>query len=280
MLVGNGGKASTQERQIATPGILGGLGPLAHIELEKRILQQRHQQIEISCDQDYPTWLMVSATQIPDRTASLESREERDRCIEALRHYAQRLQTMGSDFIIIPCNTAHIFYREVQAAIDIPWLHLMDATADFIRQRYPEAKTVGVLATDGTIKAGLYAKSLQQVGLIAIEPTCQSLTQKQVMKSIYTPKWGIKTTGTQVSDRAMRSLSEAAISLYAQGAELVIAGCTELSIACPHLNNLPIPWVDPLQVIAQSVIAYAYGAYHLPSIHPSHTDATLSYATF
>lgn len=264
--------------QIATPGILGGLGPLAHIELEKRILQQRHeqqrqQQSEVNCDRDYPTWLLISATQIPDRTESLKGGEG---CIPALQHYAKRLESMGSDFLIIPCNTAHAFYKQVQAALDIPWLHLMDATTQAIHQRHPTVKRVGVLATDGTIKAGLYASSLQKAGLIPLEPTCGSLAQKQIMQSIYAPGWGIKTTGTQISDRAMRSLSEAAISLYSQGAELLIAGCTELSIACAELTHLPIPWIDPLQVIASDILAYAYGDRALPT--PSHPSlSAISY---
>lgn len=274
-------KANKPEQQVAVPGILGGLGPLAHIELEKRILRQRHEQRDVRCDQDYPSWLMVSATQTPDRTESLKtspnknssnkndsnknsSNERSSACISALQQSAQLLEKMGSDFLVVPCNTAHAFYGPVQAAIDIPWVHLMDVTTGFIRQQYPNVIRVGVLATDGTIKARLYADSLRKEGFVPIEPVYGSLEQKQVMKIIYASEWGIKTTGTQVSDRAIQNLSEAAANLYAEGAEVIIAGCTELSIACAQLTALPIPWVDPLQAIASVTLAYAYGDRALP----------------
>ncbi|MFK8184747.1 MAG: aspartate/glutamate racemase family protein [Phormidesmis sp.] len=269
-------KANKLSQQVAVPGILGGLGPLAHIELEKRMLRQRHEQHNVRCDQDYPTWLMVSATQTPDRTESLKrganendtnknsANDSHSPCISSLQQSAQLLEKMGSDFLVVPCNTAHAFYGPVQAAINIPWLHLMDVTTNFIRQQYPNVIRVGVLATDGTLKARLYADSLRKAGFVPIEPVYGSLAQKQVMQIIYEPEWGIKTTGTQVSDRAIQNLSEAAANLYAEGAEVIIAGCTELSVACAQLTALPIPWVDPLQAIATVTLAYAYGDRALP----------------
>ena len=264
--------------QVAIPGILGGLGPLAHIELEKRILQICHQQRAVRCDQDYPTWIVVSATQVPDRTCSLRKEnihEGRD-CLSALQHYARSLQDMGSDFLVVPCNTAHAFYGLVQAEIDIPWLHLMDVTTRFIRQQYPDVSRVGVLATDGTIKARLYADSLRKAGLMPIEPAYGSLLQKQVMQSIYASTWGIKTAGIRVSDRALKQVSEAAASLCVDGAEVIIAGCTELSIACAQLQAMPMPWVDPLDAIAASILSYAYGDRTLPLSGRSLSDSVLS----
>ena len=108
MQLGRPGKLEERgTQQVAIPGIVGGLGPLAHIELEKCLLRSRQQRSEVLCDQDYPTWLVVSATQTPDRTRSFN--QTGDCCIPALTEYAQLLQRMGSDFLLIPCNTAHAF---------------------------------------------------------------------------------------------------------------------------------------------------------------------------
>ncbi len=249
-------KSSLPQGQVAIPGILGGLGPLAHIELERRLLQQRHQRGPVRGDRDYPIWFTISATNVPDRTRSLA--KGRANCIASLRHYAQLLQQMGSDFLIVPCNTAHAFYQPVQEAMDIPWLHLMEATSQFIRRSYPQVKSVGVLATDGTLQAGLYCQSLTQVGLIAIEPSLKSSLQQQVMQSIYHPNWGIKTTGSQVSPIVLDLLSQAMQCLKARGAELIIAGCTELSVACALLSETALPWVDPLDIVADLALARAY----------------------
>lgn len=250
-------KSSLPSGQVAIPGILGGLGPLAHIELERRLLRQRHQRGPVQGDQDYPVWLTINATNVPDRTRSLVDDDTAD-CIAWLQYYAQLLQHMGSDFLIVPCNTAHAFYGPVQEAIDIPWLHLMEATSQFIQQVYPQVKSVGVLATDGTLQAGLYQQSLKQVGLTAVEPSLNSSLQQQVMQSIYHPNWGIKTTGSYVSPTVLELLAQAIQCLKARGAELIVAGCTELSVACALLRETALPWIDPLDVVADLAITKAY----------------------
>ena len=87
------------------------------------------------------------------------------------------------------------------------------------------------------------------------------------MQSIYHPKWGIKTTGAQVSKKNLQDLTHATNWLKEQGAEVVIAGCTELSVALAQIPSLPLPWIDPLKAIAEITLDLAYGhrsAHSLP----------------
>ena len=245
-----------RSQQLALPGILGGLGPLAHIEFEQRLLQHSLRR-GATCDQDHPAWLLLSATPTPDRTRSLM--EQGPDCTPALVRSARLLEAMGASFLVVTCNTAHAFHPAVQSKLSIPWLHMMDATAQYIAQTFPSVRRVGILATDGTVRSQLYTRSLQQQHLLPILPDLSSAIQQRVMRSIYDPDWGIKASGTWVSDLVLNELAVAIDWLVTQGADLVIAGCTEISVGLARCGDLSVTWVDPLDVMANITLDLAYG---------------------
>ncbi len=250
--------------QVSIPGIIGGLGPLAHIEFERRLVEMGVRQGG-RCDQDHPVWILVNAANTPDRTRSLKGDVED--CTPWLLRYGHFLEAAGTDFLIVTCNSAHAFYSSVQAQLSIPWLHLMDCTASQIREQYPDVRRVGYLATDGTVQMSLYGKSLKQVGLVPITPAVGTPIQHRVMQSIYAPTWGVKSSGVWVSDAALHAIEGAMTWLRHEGAELVIAGCTELSVAIAKIKHPPLPWIDPLDVAAQLTLDLAYGRRRLHSLH-------------
>lgn len=243
------------KRQSQLPGILGGLGPLAHIEFERRLLQHSSDR-GACCDQDHPNWLLINATSTPDRTQCLLSMSSD--CVPSLIRSARLLEAMGADFLVVTCNTAHAFYQSVQSQVNIPWLHMMNATANYIAQNFPAAKRIGVLATDGTLQSQLYSSSLAEQGLFPILPTVGSPIQQRVMQAIYNAEWGIKASGVWVPDFALEELAVAVEWLVYQGAELVIAGCTEISLGLAKLRQLPIRLIDPLDVMANLTLDLAY----------------------
>ncbi|MBT9314881.1 aspartate/glutamate racemase family protein [Leptothoe spongobia] len=253
----------TPQRQLKLPGILGGLGPLAHIEFEQRLLHHSSRR-GAQCDQDHPNWVVLSAASTPDRTQSLLGTGTD--CVPYLVRNSCQLKAMGADFLVVTCNTAHGFYHQVQAQIDIPWLHMMDATVKYIAESFPTVRQVGVLATDGTLRSQLYTTSLAQYGISSILPPLGSPIQHRVMDSIYSPDWGIKATGAWVSEIALIELIVASRWLADQGAELIIAGCTEISIGLAKLSQLPINWIDPLDVMANLSLDLAYGLIKAPII--------------
>lgn len=248
--------------QVALPGILGGMGPLAHVEFERRLIQQNLQR-GVTCDQDHPVWILINAANIPDRTRSLMG--ETDDCTPWLVHYGRLLERAGADFLIVTCNTCHAFHEWVQPQLNIPWMHVMDHTAQWIGQT-GLAHRIGILATDGTLKTELYTRGLRQAGLVPIAPPLGSMIQTQVMQSIYHPDWGIKQTGIQVSEQALTQLQQAVYWLRQQGAEAIIAGCTELSVALSRMDTLCLPWIDPLEVMATLTLDLVYGTRSLQSI--------------
>ena len=250
-------------QQSTLPGILGGLGPLAHIEFEKRLLHHSVSRGAV-CDQDHPNWLLISAASTPDRTKHLSGQGES--CLPSLIHSACLLEAMGASFLVVTCNTAHAFYSSVQAQLSIPWLHMMNETAQYIATTFPTIQRVGVLATTGTVRSHLYTRSLEAYGLNPIIPDPHSTTQNQVMQAIYSPVWGIKASGGWVADQALTDLTTAYHWLMHEGAELVIAGCTELSVGLSKLHHLPLPWVDPLDIMANLTLDLAYDIHPLLSI--------------
>ena len=237
------------------PGILGGLGALSHVEFERKLIEQ-HSQRGACTDQDYPVWILINAANIPDRTDSIL--HQTTDCVPGLVHYGKLLELAGADFMVVVCNTAHAFYQEVQAQLNIPWLNLIDLTVEFITHNYPTLKNVGILATDGTIKAGLYEKSLQKMGRNVVYHPLHSPLQQQIMEAIYHPQWGIKSTGNRVSLEAIEILEQAIAEFETEEVELIIAGCTELAIALNKMNKVLIPWLDPLDILAQITLDRAF----------------------
>ena len=250
-------------QQIAVPGILGGMGPLAHIEFERRLIQKNLER-GISRDQDHPVWILVNASNIPDRSKSLAG--ETADCVPWLLHYGHLLERCGVDFILVTCNTSHAFYDRVQPCLNVPWIHLMEQTVQFVRFTYPQVRRVGVLATDGTLRMALYTHSLTQAGLVPVVPMLGSGVQLQIMQSIYHPDWGIKNTGVWISELAIQALQQSIAWLQQQGAELIIAGCTELSVALAQMQTPLLPWVDPLEVAASLTLDLAFGRRSLQAI--------------
>ncbi|MDJ0516112.1 MAG: amino acid racemase [Trichodesmium sp. MO_231.B1] len=249
-------------RQQAIPGIIGGLGPLAHIEFEGRLVAFNAERGAVG-DRNHPVWILINATDIPDRTQSLLG--ELPDCTPWLVKYGKMLQTAGANFLVVTCNTAHGFYERVQPQLDIPWIHLMNTTAAFIKSDYPECHRIGVLATTGTLQAKLYHNSLSALGLTAIAPPLDSQLQMDVMDAIYNRVWGVKATGTEILPEPISILDNAMTWLEEQGAELVIAGCTEISVVLKKLKGNTLIHIDPLDILANLTLDLAFGHQEIPN---------------
>jgi len=109
-----------------------------------------------------PYGSFINAANIPDRTKSLLGKA--DSCVPWLIKYGQFLESTGVDFLVIPCNTAHAFYEPVQLHLQIPWIHLIESTTEFIIENHHDIKKIGILSTDGTLQAALYHNSLVKAG--------------------------------------------------------------------------------------------------------------------
>jgi len=149
----------------------------------------------------------------------------------------------------MPCNTAHAFFEEVQSRIDTPMVSMIHAVAGHIQKKYPDISRVGILATTGTIKSGIYGRVLKESGfeLMHIDGRQQDTL---IMEAIYGNK-GIKAGFTE---EPRKLLEQAAGILCERGAEVIIMGCTEIPLVLKHTCA---PLVDSSLMLAEEVLRQA-----------------------
>lgn len=226
---------------VRTLGIIGGMGPLATVDLFKRIVLST----EASCDQEHIHILIDNNTSIPDRTAYILGRGENPR--EYLVKSAKKLEAMGADFLIMPCNTAHYFYEDIKRNISIPFLSMIEETAKYIKHKYADETKVGLLATEGTCSAHVYDDVFSDYGIEIIKPADEM--QIHITRLIY----GIKAGKYDMNlDDYYSTLDE----MKKRGVNIFILGCTELSAAL-NMFNLKGDYVDAVDVLVASAINFA-----------------------
>jgi aspartate racemase len=237
-------------------GILGGLGPLSHVHFEQ-ILLSRNRLRGARSDQQHPVWLLASASATPERTRALLSGGES--ALPYLLHFARLLEHAGADALFVVCNTAHAYHAQVQSAVGIPWVHLMHVTAAHIRESMPAGTPVGILGTSAVLATGLYHRALEACELRPVAPEVASAVQERVVRAIFDPAKGIKATGAEVAPESRTLLVEAANWCVEQGAQAVVAGCTEVSAGLSPAVFSRARLVDPLLVAADIALDLAYG---------------------
>ena len=223
-------------------GIIGGMGPLATADLFQKIILHTR----ATCDQEHLRVYIDSNTNIPDRTAALLYGGADP--VPELTASARGLERQGAEVLIMPCNTAHNFYDAVQVAVKVPVLHMIRLTAQALTGR--GKKTAGLLATDGTVRTGIYQRTFAGTGIELLTP--EEADQRAVMDLIYE---GVKAGRRDYDPRQARRAMEA---LLARGAETLILGCTELPLAAEQYG-LEFPFTDPTLELALGAIRFAGG---------------------
>ncbi len=224
-------------------GILGGLGP----EATNKLCAEITALTPAKKDQEHLRVITFNNPKVPDRTKAILGQSKSP--VRELQRTARALQHAGADFILIPCNTSHYYLRSVQRSVDIPIINMVEETVKNVVKNHPEVKSVGILATTGTMYTGLYEKALEKYGLIAVKPTDEE-QEGLVMEAIYGEK-GLK---AGFHDYPYLLLESAAQKLLEKGAQVVIAGCTEIGIV---LNKPPFIIIDSSRVLAEVAVEKA-----------------------
>lgn len=230
-------------------GVLGGMGPEATVDFMSRVIALTPGEK----DQDHVRMLVDHNPKVPNRQAAILANGQDPG--PALALMAQGLQEAGADFLVVPCNTAYVFQDAIETATTIPLISIIDVTIEAISEARPDASRVGILATDGCLRAGVYQKSLADAGLQVVLPTDEELTE--LMRLVSGVKAGIK--GGPVSE-AMRALADA---LVVRGADVIIAGCTEIPLIL-DAAMLNVPLISSTDMLAQKTVRLACGDEALP----------------
>ncbi|HSQ89794.1 aspartate/glutamate racemase family protein [Romboutsia sp.] len=222
-----------------TVGIIGGMGPLATIDLFNKIVTMTN----AKCDNDHIHILIDNNTKIPDRTSFILGNGENP--TYELEKSAKHLEEIGADFLVIPCNTAHYFYNNIKNGVNIEVINMIEETAKSIASS--GIKKVGLLSTTGTIKAKVYDSIFEKYDIELIKPN--EYGQSVIMDLIY----GIK-EGREVSDK--KNMMDILNYLKEQGAFYIILGCTELPIAVKMLE-IEGNFIDPTSILARVAVSKA-----------------------
>lgn len=218
-------------------GIIGGMGPMATELFYKMIIEKT----PVNCDQDHINTVILGHSSMPDRTAAILSGDQCriDDVSEKILNDAKTLESLGCSMIAVTCNTAHYFVDRISDQVGIPFVHMIRETAKEVAKT-SKGEKVGILATDGTIKTGLYQKALTAEG--AVPCVLDEEGQKLVMHEIY----DCVKAGKPADESAWEIIDK---KLHEMGCKKALLACTELSVIKAD-NNLSDFYIDPMEVMA------------------------------
>lgn len=230
-----------------TVGIIGGLGPEATLDFFAKVLGKT----EAESDQEHLHLLIDNNPKIPNRNEAVAGTGPSPG--PALAASARGLERAGADFLVMVCNAAHAFQRDIVEAVEIPFVSIVEETVAATLIRLPGVKSVGVLASSGCLDAKLYQTAFAGRSVAALVPTGHD--RDTFMRLLYRVKAGDKEVG--------EDMLELARGLITQGAEAIVAGCTEVPLVL-FARDLEVPLINSTDVLVDSTIAYATEARTLP----------------
>jgi len=196
-------------------GILGGMGTQAGLDFCNKLAMLNRGEI----DQKYPLFILYNKSNIPGRPENLHKYKK---VLKSLLTGCLLLQKNKCKFIVIPCNTAHYWYNDLQRKINIPIISMPKEVYRHTKINCKKDSKIGILATEGTLKTNVYNKFFNK-DLALINPK-RSLQVKSVNKAIKYVKMGkIK--------NAEKAIKPAINYLIKMKCTKIILGCTELPIA-------------------------------------------------
>ncbi len=237
-----------------TVGVLGGMGPDATVDFLAKVIALT----PAERDQDHIRMLIDHDPKVPSRQNV--SVEDDARIRENLAQMAERLELAGADFLVMVCNTAHGWLDRALQRISIPFINIVDVTVQTITKQYPQARTVGVMATPACIDAGMYQDALERGGFVSL--VAEDELRSELMTLIDRVKAGEK------SDRVAKAMAAVAHRLIEQGAEVIIAGCTEIPLVLKQAQ-ITVPLISSTDELARRTVSLATGEASLQA-EPKH----------
>ena len=224
-------------------GILGGMGTQSGLDFCSKIAKLNRGKI----DQKHPLFVLYNKATIPDRK---QYKKNYKKILKSLIDGCKFLQQNRCKFIAIPCNKAHFWYLDLKKKIKIPILNMPELVYLNISKKCKKNTKIGLLATETTIKTGIYSKSLKNKYKLLIPST--NLQINHVNKSIKYVKMG-------KTKEAEKALKPAVNYLIKKNCKKIILGCTELPIAIFAYKSfkkakLSKTFLDPNLILAEASI--------------------------
>lgn len=232
-----------------TVGILGGMGPLATVDLFAKIVRCT----PADFDQDHLKIIVYNNPRIPSRVDAILRGGASPR--QELVRSAIFLESSGADIIVMPCNTAHYWYDDIRRAISAGFINMIDNAADHAAAADPAEKFV-LFATAATVAAGLYQKAFAARNLSLSVPGPDE--QAVVSRAIDAVK-----AGKLEDNPYLGALDAIIVACRRTGANAFVAGCTEIPLLFPLLEQ-GFKQLDPTLLLAREVVRRAKATGGMP----------------
>ncbi len=222
-------------------GIIGGMGPLATVDLFNKIVQNTN----AAKDQDNIPILIDNNPQIPDRTNSILYDGKSP--VPSIVKMGTQLEKMGADFLLMPCNTSHYYFDEITSHLSVPLLNMVDIVCQEItNQNY---KNICILGTEGTIKTGVYHTKLDEQGIynVPIDSEMIDILTFLIYKVVKSNNFSYDIS------KFINKMDEL---LKKHDIDAFVLGCTELPVLFEryHLNYKTL---DPTDLLAKEAVRLA-----------------------
>ncbi|EMY4798128.1 amino acid racemase [Bacillus pacificus] len=221
-------------------GILAGMGPKSTGPFVDTVVAKCQTIYGAKHDMDFPH-MMIYSCPTPfymDRPIDHEAMKK------AIIKGAQKLESTGVDFIAMPCNTAHLYFEELQQSLSIPILNIVDETLQAIPKN---VKRVALLATEATVQAGIYQDRITKRD---IEYIHHETWQEMINQIITYIKSG------EVEEA--RELWNALVLQLREVVDTAIIACTDLNVVASE------DFVDSSQCLAKAVVRMYVGNIRRP----------------
>lgn len=222
-------------KRIKTLGIIGGLGP----ETTARF----YMEVVFACSKisGRRPQILISNVAVPLSVEKMIITEAKkaDDILPFLLNAAKQLENGGASFIVIPCNTVHIFIEEIRESVNIPVLSIIEETANFLSKQ--KIKKVGVFSTAATIQNKLFDEKLTKSGIeMKIPNSSNQLSMGAIINRLVNNK-----QTKEDKDKFIRIIEDTKI-------KNVVLACTDLQILNPRIAGVKI--FDTMDILAKSAI--------------------------
>lgn len=177
----------------------------------------------------------------------LQKTNDWENAARVLLNVAVRLEKAGADFVVLCTNTMHKVADNIQAGIDIPLLHIADATAEEILIK--NIKNIGLLGTKYTMEQDFHRRRLEEKGIRVMIPeeTARNVIHKVIYEELCLGK---------VLQKSRDRFKKIMDSLVTRGAEGIILGCTEIGLLVKK-EDVSVPLFDTTLIHAIKAVEYA-----------------------
>src|SRR3989344_3323723 len=218
-----------------TVGIIGGLGPETTSEFYLELIFGCYLKNTV---QRPPVLVWNVPLKYEIEEDLLKKSEGEERYIPYLIEAAQKLEKAGADFLVMPCNTLHIFIKEIRSSVKIPVLSIVEETTNFLKKK--KIKEVGILATPGTVKWKLYENALKNESIKQVLP--DDFDQQKIGKIIN------NIVMNRHANKDRHEILEIIDKFENKNVKNVIMCCTDLQLLIPQHSRMNI--YDTMKIFA------------------------------